>query len=93
MAIKKANSTHITASGLIHTGYGGVMAVILTGGSDAASVTLYDNTAASGTVIAVLKAGIDTTVVFTPAVALGVAKGIYAAITGTTPDVTVAYIP
>ena len=61
-------------------------------GADAASVTIYDNTAGSGTKLAVLKAAQDTTVSWTPTDPQVCSTGLYATITGTTPDVFITYI-
>jgi hypothetical protein len=66
--------------------------VLITGGADAASVTIYDNTAGSGTKLAVVKAAINTTASWTPAQPQVCSTGLYAVITGTTPDVFVTYL-
>jgi len=81
----------LTASGLVRSGPGALLAVLLTAGVDAASVTLYDNTVGSGTKLAVLKAALDATVNWTPAAGQICSTGLYAELTGTTPDVFVVY--
>lgn len=85
-------STVVQASGLIKTGPGVIYGLILSGGADAATVILYDNTAGSGTkAIGLVKAAINSTVhvSFPGGIAFG--AGCYATITGTTPDVTVIF--
>ncbi len=85
-------STVIAASALVKTGPGEVYGVILTGGSDAASVILYDNTAGSGTkAIGAIKAASGASVSFSLPNGVAFSKGLYATITGTTPEVTVVY--
>ena len=84
-------STTITASAVISATPGALLAVLLTAADDAASITLYDNaTTNSGTVLAVLKAAINTSVQWTPP-GQAYGNGIYAVITGTTPSATVVY--
>lgn len=84
-------STTLAASGLVRTGPGRLAAVLLAGGSDAASATIYDNTAGSGTVLAVLKAAAGVTVSWAPPGGQAASLGLYAALTGTTPSATVVY--
>lgn len=77
-------SVAVTADAVVSAIPGALCAVLLTGGSDAATIILYDNaSAASGTILATLKAAINTTVSYCPAHPLAVSKGIYADITGT----------
>ena len=84
-------STTTAATATIRTGPGALLAVLLTGGSDAATVTLYDNTANSGAILAVLKAAAATTVAWTPPGGQAAALGIHAVITGAAPSMTVVY--
>ena len=84
-------STTVAESTLIKTGATGLAAVIISAAADAATVTVYDNTAGSGTVLAVLKAAINTTVSFCPCGPLAAARGLYATVTGTGPSVTLVY--
>lgn len=81
----------LTASGAVRSGPGALAAVLITGGADAASVTIHDSTAGSGAKLAVLKAAINTTAAWTPAEKQVCSKGLYATITGTTPDVFVVF--
>jgi hypothetical protein len=76
----------------VKSGPGALVAVALTAGSDGATATLYDNTAASGTVLVTLKAAANGSAVFTPAAPYAFAKGCYADLTGTGPAVTVVYL-
>lgn len=84
-------STTVAATATIRTGPGALVAVLLTAGADAASATIYDNTEGSGTVLAVVKAAINTTVSWTPPDGQAAARGIHAVITGTAPSCTVVY--
>lgn len=81
------------SSAAVKTGPGALAGVLLTAGADAASVTIYDNpSAASGTKLAVIKAAINTTASWTPTDPQVCSLGLYAEITGTTPDVFITYI-
>lgn len=73
----------LNASGGVKGSPGMVCAVVLTAGGDAASVTLYDNTAGSGAKLVVLKAGAGSSAVFCPAAPVAAGRGIYAVLTGT----------
>ena len=81
---------HLTADGLIHTGPGSIDSVILTAGSDAATLIIYDNTAGSGTVIVTLKAILETSVQWTPRGHV-FGRGAYGVITGTSPEAVIVY--
>ena len=83
---------NLTGSGSVKSGPGALAAVLITGGADAASVTVYDNTAGSGTKLAEVKAAINTTASWTPVGAQACSKGLYAVITGTTPEVFITYV-
>lgn len=86
------NSTLATTSSVaVRSGPGALVAVLLTAAGDAASVTIYDNTAGSGTKLAVVKAGAGETAQWTPAECQACSTGLYATLTGTTPDVFVVY--
>ena len=85
-------STEVTADAIVSAVPGALCAVLLTGGSDAATIILYDNaSAASGTILATLKAAANVTVSFCPANPLAVSKGIYADITGTVMSAYVSF--
>jgi hypothetical protein len=85
-------STTLAASAVISARPGALLGVLLTAGADAASVTIYDNaTTNSGTVLAVVKAAINSTAQWTPHVGQVCANGLYAAVSGTTPSATVVY--
>lgn len=77
---------------MVLSGPGSLCSVLLTAGSDAASLTIYNNTAGSGTVVAIVKAAAGASVQFTPAQPLAVGAGLYAVLTGTSPACTVGYL-
>ena len=81
-----------TSDAQVKTGPGQLVGVVLAAGSDAATCTLYDNTAGSGTVICKLAANTATSEAFTPCVPVSFGKGLYAVMTGTGESVSVAYI-
>ena len=91
--MNRASWKQITATGGVLTGSGALIAVVLTAGSDTATVTLDDSTDGSGTSIVTLSATANTSVVFAPCVALPVGTGIYATTTGTGEKVSVVYVP
>lgn len=64
-----AETAEVTATGTAKTGNGKLLGGVLTGGSDAATATIYDNTAASGSKLRTVKAAANTTV------SLGVPQG------------------
>jgi hypothetical protein len=74
----------ITTDATVISGPGRLAAVVLTPGSDASSLILYDNTAASGNKIVTLTAVANgASVMFCPAQPASFANGIRADITGT----------
>ena len=81
--------SYLAASALIKTGPGVIHTVTLTGGSDAATVILGDEVATAGDSIIALAAAAGVSASAVLDVAFGV--GLYAAITGTAPKVTVSY--
>jgi len=73
-----------TADGAVSATACRLHSVVLTAGSDAATVVLYDHpSAASGNKLITLKAAANTTVVFCPSSPIACDKGIYADVTGT----------
>jgi hypothetical protein len=82
---------HTTAAVLVATGPCSLYAVTLAGAADAATCTIYDNTAGNGTVAVKLRALTGETVCWQPSRPLSMNKGICVALTGTTPDISVAY--
>lgn len=68
-----------------------VVAITLTAGSDAASVTVKSG-GSSGTTVLTLKAAADTTVVFAPAAPFTVGTSGYLTFTGTSPVASVMYV-
>jgi hypothetical protein len=81
--------THLAASALVKTGPGLLHSVTITAGADAATVVIGDEVATAGDAIVALAAAGGTSASAVLDVAFGV--GLYATITGTSPDVTVAY--
>lgn len=80
----------VTADGIVSARPGALVGIILTGGSDLATVIIYDNaSAASGTKLATIKAAANTTTVWECSISRSHSKGLYADITGTD---AVAYI-
>ncbi len=82
---------YLTASGTVKEGGGVLVGVVLTAGTDAATVTLYDNTAASGTVLLKLAAPAGESVI-ADSLAVRTARGIYAEVAGTSPAVAVQFV-
>lgn len=88
-----ATHSDVSADGVVNNRTGQLVAVLLTAGSDAAQIILYDNaSAASGTVLANLKALTGESATFCPAVPINCRAGIYADISGTLANATVVYI-
>jgi hypothetical protein len=92
MSLSAVAQTSTTAAVTVLTGPGALVSVLLCGGADAATCTVYDNTSAAGTVIAKLGVGAGLSASFTPAHPIAVGTGIHVALTGTTPQINVAYI-
>lgn len=83
----------VTADGVVKASTGLLCSVLLTAGDGAAaSIVLYDNaSAASGAILATLKAAQGTTAQWSPGAAYPCANGIYADITGTGAAAYVVY--
>ena len=82
---------NIAASALVYTGSGKIHSISLAAAGDTATAILYDNTAASGTVIWKLSTATTETESAVLDVAFG--KGLYVALTGTTPSFSISYTP
>jgi hypothetical protein len=80
---------HLTASGLVKSGPGVLHSVVLTGGSDAATLVLGDEVATGGDAIVSLAAPTGVSVCAVLDVAFGV--GLYATVTGTAPKVAISF--
>jgi len=76
-----------TASAEYADGAGKLITVNLCAGADAATVIVYDNTSASGTILCKLGAGIGLSDNFEPCKPVDFRTGLYLAITGTTPHI------
>ena len=82
----------LTADATIATGRQRINAITLIGGSTASSVVLYDNTAASGTVVGKATqatSGVTTHIIFENPVICE--NGIYADVTGTSAEYIVYF--
>lgn len=91
--IASVTSVEKTTDGAVKASGGQLCSVVLTAGSDTATVVLYNNpSAASGTKVLTLKAAANTSVVFTPVQPLSFSAGLYADLTGTDPAVYVGYM-
>lgn len=87
------SSTTTAVAATIKSGPGQLTSVTLTAGSDAATAILYDNTAASGTVIVKLAcAAANTTAHVDLSRPFVFSTGCHVALTGTAPSVTIGYI-
>lgn len=86
-------SKEITADGIVSAAPGMLVSVLLAGGSGASSVVLYDNaSAASGTILATVKAIATDSREWSPAQPIVCSKGIYADISGTGAAAYIAYV-
>lgn len=83
------NVTNIAVAATIKTGPGIIHSITLAAAADAATAIVYDNTAASGTVIAKLSAPLTDTAHAVLDVPFSI--GCHVALTGTTPSFTIAY--
>lgn len=83
----------LTASGQVLAGPGALVALNVTaiGGGSSGRVTLYNNVAASGDIIAMIAVDEDTSESFCPASPIAVSLGIYAVITGSPLVAAVSY--
>lgn len=86
-----AASVVLSASGLVKAGPTRLVGVAVKGGSANTTVTVYDNTAASGDRLVELIALANTSAVFTPAVPISACRGLYCSISGTGGMATVVY--
>lgn len=83
---------NVTVDAVVKTAPGALVSVLLTAAGDTATVILYDNaSAASGTKLCTLSAVTLTSAQWTPSNPQAVSLGIYADVSGTTPQVTVLY--
>ena len=82
----------MTTATLVKTGPGQVISVNVCSGADAATCTVYDGVSATGTVICKLGVGVGLSASFTPCAPVAAGIGIYVALTGTTPQISVTYI-
>jgi len=86
-----AYSNHV-ASGAVKVGPGELFGVTLTGGSDAATLILYDEIAGSGTIICKLSAAANTSTSLSLPMGASFGVGCYAVLTGTAPSASIFYV-
>lgn len=87
-----AGHAPISTSALVKTGPGALIAVHLAAPTADSTLILYDNTAASGTVLATLSAEAKQSDDFCPGAAIAFSTGCYAAITGSGAAGVVVYL-
>lgn len=81
-----AETVEVTATGTAKTGSGKLLGGVLTAGIDAATATIYDNTAASGSKLRVVKAAAGTTVgLGVPQGGIHFKTGLHVVLAGTAP--------
>lgn len=91
--MKPAGHAAVTEDGAVKSGPGELVSVLLTAGDGAAaSLVLYDNTAASGTVLCTVKAATGTSQPWAPTAPYVFANGCYADIGGSGAAAYVVYI-
>lgn len=88
-----ASHKHLTSSGVVKDQPGELVAFLIMGGDDAATVTLYDDPdSAHGTILGALGVAANISDSFCPCLPYVFANGCWAEITGTTPDVIVVFL-
>lgn len=88
-----ANHIDVSSSSAIRVRSGAIVAILLTAGSDTATLVLYDNnTTDSGTKLATVKVRANTSFVWQPSLPYAFDNGIFAVIVGTSANATVVYI-
>jgi len=86
------SATTTATSAAIKSGPGMLHAATLTAAGDVATLIIYDNTTNTGTIILKLSAIANTSAVISFPAPIVFHTGCYAAVTGTTPSATVAYM-
>jgi len=85
-----AKYKNVAATGQIYSGATQLYGVVLTAGSDTATVVVKDGTSTAGAIVAKLSAVANTTAsIVLDCFPIGITSGIYLTITGTTPSVSV----
>lgn len=88
MGIRQTEKKSGTATATYASGEGHLVAVNLCAAADAATVIVYDNTSAAGTIICKLGAGIGLSDSFTPCEPVHFGTGLHLVISGTTPHIS-----
>ena len=79
-------TTEMTATGTAKSGSGKLVGGVLTAGSDLATATIYDNTAASGSVLRVVKAAANMSAgLGVPECGVRFGTGLHVVLSGTSP--------
>lgn len=87
-----ANVLYVSSSGAVKAAPGELLGVVLAGGTAASTVTIYDNpSAASGTVLLVLKCAANEGAVFSAPAPIRASAGLYAALDGSGATAAVVY--
>lgn len=86
---------NLTSSAAFSAAPGSLCSVVLTAGSDAATLLIYDNaTTNAGTIVCKLACtAANTTAIYQPRTPLPVAKGLYGVLTGTGVSATAEFLP
>jgi hypothetical protein len=93
MSITVASHMDVSSSGALKNHGGIIVSVLLTAGSDAATLILHDNVStASGVKLATIKAAPDSSFAWYPVMPYRYLDGIYATISGTSAAATVVYM-
>lgn len=88
-----ANHIDIVGTGPIRVKSGAIIAILLTAGSDLATLTLHDNlSSATGIRLAKIKARTDTSFVWQPSVPYRFENGLFVTVSGTGVAATVVHI-
>lgn len=88
-----ANHIDVGSSRPVRIRSGAIVAVLLTAGTDTATLILHDNSvSATGVKLATVKARADTSFVWQPSLPYAFENGIFASLGGTNSSATVVYI-
>lgn len=91
--LEPAAHKRLNASGVVKASGGALVGFQITGGADAATMTLYDDPdSADGVILGKLSVAAGVSDDFCPCLPYVFAQGCYAAITGTTPEVIVVFL-
>ena len=84
---------HVTSSAVVKSAPGQLVAVVLSPAAATATLTIYDNTTGSGTILVALQGAANgSSSVWSPTIPYSAKTGIYAAISGSGATATVVYL-